>query len=115
MPSYVQNIVDLDPAPPPAGRSRLDDNMVVHITDLAKLLGVTERRIRQLCEEGMPRCARGLHPLLTSVQWYQLYLQRRAGAVARRDPDELRYRRARAESAEFKLQLMQSKAIPKIK
>ena len=40
---------------------------------VAYFLGITDRRVRQLCDEGMPRAARGLYPLVRCVRWYNAY------------------------------------------
>ena len=43
--------------------------------ELADILGFEcDRRIRQLCQEGMPRSGRGLYPRNRCVQWYAQYM-----------------------------------------
>lgn len=50
---------------------------------LAKILGVTSRRIQQLVHEGMPKTGRGKYPLIACIQWYIKFWQDRAeGRVA---------------------------------
>lgn len=43
--------------------------LVVPVADLAELFGVSERRIQQLVELGMPRLDRGKYNLFACVQW----------------------------------------------
>jgi hypothetical protein len=45
---------------------------------IAIILGVTEQRVRQLTQEGMPRVGRGRYPLIGCVQWYLAYWKTRA-------------------------------------
>ena len=84
---------------------------------VAAKLGVTERRVRQLVDSGMPRRAPGRYDLKKCLLWYRRYLKRIA--VARddgRDP-ELQAARARilglrAARVEFELQVEQGLFIP---
>jgi phage terminase Nu1 subunit (DNA packaging protein) len=41
---------------------------------LANLFGITERRIQQLVQEGMPKESRGKYDLLKCVRWYVRFL-----------------------------------------
>lgn len=113
MRNTATNIIDLPTRSEREDLRYLNDTTIVTTAFLAKLIGITERRVRQLCEEGMPRHLRGQHPLLASVQWYQCYLRRLGAAGARRAPEDHRYRVARANAAELKLALMQMTVVPK--
>ena len=45
---------------------------------IAEILGITDRRLRQLVDEGMPKNGRGEFPLVACVQWYVAYWRDRA-------------------------------------
>lgn len=45
---------------------------------MAVVFGITDRRLRQLCVEGMPRSSRGEYPLKACVQWYVSYWRKRS-------------------------------------
>lgn len=49
---------------------------VVTGAQLGELFGLTDRRIRQLAEEGLPRDGHGQYPLAASVRWYVERLKR---------------------------------------
>jgi hypothetical protein len=58
--------------------------------ELADIFGFEcDRRVRQLCEEGMPRSSRGRYPRNRCAQWYAQYMwnsalrDRRFGDTAR--------------------------------
>jgi phage terminase Nu1 subunit (DNA packaging protein) len=61
-------------ADPPRARS----SMVVTLAQIAAIIGVTERRIQQLAEEGMPKAGREGYPMVACVQWVIAYWQKRA-------------------------------------
>lgn len=51
---------------------------------IASLLGVTERRLQQLAQQGfIPKSERGLYPLIGSVQGYISYLKQRQSSANR--------------------------------
>lgn len=45
---------------------------------IAAILDITEQRVRQLVDEGLPRIGRGLYPLKGCVHWYLNYWKSRA-------------------------------------
>ena len=48
----------------------------VGVTKIASCLNLHERRIHQLCKEGLPRAARGQYDPVACMLWYIRYLQR---------------------------------------
>lgn len=45
---------------------------------MAAILGLTDRRLRQLVEMGLPKTGHGLYPMAACVQWYVKYWQDKA-------------------------------------
>jgi hypothetical protein len=79
--------------------------------DLATLLELTDRRVRQLCELGMPKATRGRYPTSDCVGWYVRYLRglnARSKISARQRLTEMKERRwtYQAEYLELKLKWM---------
>jgi hypothetical protein len=74
---------------------------------IARVLGVTPRRVQQLAKEGLPTVGRGKYPLVPCVQWYIKYWQDRAEArssmVLSLDAVRARKLTAEAEMAEIDL------------
>jgi hypothetical protein len=74
------------------------------IETIARLLGISPRRIRQLTAAGViPRSSRGRYPLVGSIQGYVRLLRDRALGGDVGDSARERLRRARAELAEHEL------------
>ncbi|QTX33220.1 hypothetical protein KAR29_04820 [Aminithiophilus ramosus] len=96
------------PDPAPGG-------MVVAGTTLATFLGVSERRVQQLAQEGrIPRTEHGKYPLRDSVTGYLRFLQEDSGNINPKDLDKetTRLRRAQADKAELEVQVMRAELHP---
>lgn len=50
----------------------------VGVKVVARVLGITPRRVQQLVKEGLPQAAKGKYPLVECVHWYIRYWQVRA-------------------------------------
>jgi phage terminase Nu1 subunit (DNA packaging protein) len=95
-------------------KHRSIDGVVVTTGVMASLLGVSDRRIRQMVEEGIiPRKANGAFELVPVVKQYILYLKTKNDTARDRDePEVLRAReqarleKAKRETAELKLAIM---------
>lgn len=77
---------------------------------LAKVFGLTQRRIQQLAQDGIiPKSERGEYPLLASVQGYVTFLQETSRKVGGDNEEltkhRLRLEKARADTAELELSL----------
>lgn len=90
-------------SPPQAG--------LVPAATLAKLFGLTERRIQQLAADGtIPKSERGEYPLAAAIQGYIRSLKDDLQKARRGDADE-RYAVARATEAELRAGLRASSLI----
>ncbi len=77
---------------------------------LASLFGLTERRIRQLADDGIiPKLQHGLYPLDDSVRGYTVFLQEASRKGGEKNEDILiaqaRYESARADKMEMEVAL----------
>lgn len=84
-------------------KEKITDQTTVTIAELAVILGITSRRIRQLAEEGvLHTVAKNAYPLAESVQAYLRFLSARMP-----EDDEVKYEKAKRAAD---LQLKASKA-----
>jgi phage terminase Nu1 subunit (DNA packaging protein) len=85
---------------------------------IARILGITPRRVQQLAKEGLPTAGRGRYPLVPCVQWYVKYWQDRAegrvveGVGGRFDLARTRKVEAEAQLAEIEVAEAEGRLVP---
>jgi terminase small subunit / prophage DNA-packing protein len=83
------------------------------VETIARVLGISARRVQQLVKEGMPQISRGRYPLIGCVQWYIKYWQDRAEARASDTLsfDAVRTRKVAAEAELAEIDLARARGI----
>ena len=81
---------------------------------IAALLMITDRRVRQLAQEGIiPKASRGRYPLTGCVHGYINYLQKLKEDDAERSGEKTRLTRARADTYELELRVRTGELYPR--
>lgn len=90
-------------------------DLTVPVAAVAKVLGVTSRRVQQLAKEGrFPKAARGLYPLLACIRAYIAFQQEQIESSDRNDEYDLertRRERANAELAELTVRVRKEELV----
>lgn len=83
----------------------------VSVKELADMIGVTTRRVQQLVSDGVfSKAKRGLYPVAENIQAYIGFMIRSAQEeLSQIDEEELRLKRAQADIAEHKRDVMTGK------
>jgi len=83
--------------------TKRDEPVIVTTTQLAGMLSLSDRRVQQLREEGMPRITRGKWDLMAVIPWYMEQVEKHANPRNKSAEEaQLRYFNARAGLTEHK-------------
>ena len=98
--------------PPEPADDLENPERLVSLSELARISGVSKRRLQQLVDVGLPKAARGQFALGSAVRWLVAFWQSRAADTSPLTAARVRRAEAQASRAEHALEIERKKYVP---